>query len=50
MSNDWRKMWADLGMDLEKHDEFLAPLPGIYQDLYLSQENRPKGWTSLTLW
>jgi len=43
MSNDWRKMWADLGMDLEKHDEFLAPLPGIYQDLYLSQENRPKG-------
>lgn len=43
MSNDWRKMWEDLGMDLEKHDEFLAPVPGIFQELFLSQENRPKG-------
>jgi len=43
LSNDWRKMWEDLGMDLEKHDEFLAPLPGIYGDLFLAQKNRPKG-------
>lgn len=43
MSNDWRKMWEDLGMNLEKHDEFLAPLPGIYGELFLSQPNRPKG-------
>lgn len=43
MSNDWRKMWEDLGMDLEKHDEFLAPLPGIYRELFVNQENRPKG-------
>lgn len=43
MSNDWSKMWEDLGIDLEKHDEFLAPLPGIYQELFLNQENRPKG-------
>lgn len=42
MSNDWRQMWQDLGMDLEKHDEFLAPLPGIYGDLFIAQENRPQ--------
>ncbi len=43
MSTDWRKMWADLDMDLDKHDEFLAPIPTIYGELFLSQKNRPKG-------
>lgn len=43
MSNDWHKMWEDLGMDLEKHDQFLAPVPAIYGELFLKQENRPKG-------
>lgn len=41
--SDWRKMWEDLGIDLEKHDEFLAPVPAIYGELYLKQNNRPKG-------
>lgn len=36
MTTDWRKIWSDLGMDLEKHDEFLAPLPAIYGNLFLS--------------
>ncbi|ADG81726.1 2-hydroxyglutaryl-CoA dehydratase D-component [Thermincola potens JR] len=43
MSNDWRQMWKDLGMDLEKHDEFLAPVPEVYGKLFMAQENRPKG-------
>ena len=43
LSTDWHKMWADLGMDLEKHDEFLAPVPNLYNDIFLSQDNRPKG-------
>lgn len=43
MANDWRQMWQELGMDLEKHDEFLAPVPEIYGKLFMSQENRPGG-------
>jgi benzoyl-CoA reductase/2-hydroxyglutaryl-CoA dehydratase subunit BcrC/BadD/HgdB len=36
-------MWEDLGIDMEKHDEFLAPVPAIYGELFLEQNNRPKG-------
>lgn len=43
MSNDNHQMWQDLGINLEKHDEFLAPLPGLYGDIFMAQENRPKG-------
>lgn len=25
-------MWEELGMDLDKHDEFLEPLPEAYGD------------------
>ncbi|MBM7625068.1 double-cubane-cluster-containing anaerobic reductase [Sporohalobacter salinus] len=35
-------MWEELGMDLDKHDEFLEPLPEVYGDLFVSQENRPE--------
>ena len=41
--SDWRKMWENLGIDLEKHDQFLAPVPAIFGELYLKQNNRPKG-------
>ncbi len=41
--SEWREMWADLDMDLAKHDEFLAPVPAIFGELYLKQNNRPKG-------
>ncbi|TDA69730.1 MAG: 2-hydroxyacyl-CoA dehydratase [Clostridia bacterium] len=34
-------MWQELGMDLDKHDEFLAPVPQLYHDLFLAQGNRP---------
>ncbi|MCL4533961.1 MAG: 2-hydroxyacyl-CoA dehydratase family protein [Bacteroidetes bacterium] len=41
MTTDYRNMWADLGIDLERHDTLLNALPGMYKDIYLSQENRP---------
>ena len=29
------QMWADLGMDLEKHDLLCAALPGAFGDVFL---------------
>lgn len=40
---DNHKMWADLGMDVETHDILCEVLPGAFSDVFLSQENRPKG-------
>ncbi|GFR35722.1 double-cubane-cluster-containing anaerobic reductase [Thermobrachium celere] len=40
---DYRKLWSDLKMDLEKHDILCSVLPEIYSKVYLSQENRPDG-------
>ncbi|MDD3890359.1 MAG: double-cubane-cluster-containing anaerobic reductase [Syntrophomonadaceae bacterium] len=40
---DYRQMWNDLGMDLEKHDLLCEVLPEAFGDVYLSQENRPEG-------
>jgi benzoyl-CoA reductase/2-hydroxyglutaryl-CoA dehydratase subunit BcrC/BadD/HgdB len=39
---DYRAMWADLGLDLDKHDALLQVLPSMYESIFLSQENRPK--------
>lgn len=36
-------MWKKLGMDLGRHDVLLQALGKIYGDVYLKQENRPKG-------
>lgn len=38
---DYRKMWEDLGMDVETHDALCEVLPQAFGDVYLSQENRP---------
>ncbi|MGD8843920.1 MAG: 2-hydroxyacyl-CoA dehydratase, partial [Desulfobacteraceae bacterium] len=43
MSEGYRSMWADLGLDLEAHDTLLGVLGQAYQDIYLSQKNRPEG-------
>ena len=43
MTTDYRQMWTDLGIDLERHDALLGALPPIYQKAYLSQRNRPIG-------
>lgn len=40
---DYRQMWEDLGMDLEKHDALCEVLPQAFGDVFLSQENRPEG-------
>lgn len=40
---DYRQMWSDLNMDLEKHDILCEVLPEAFGGVYLSQENRPQG-------
>src|SRR4030042_585346 len=35
-------MWAELGIDLKPHDALLNALGPIFQDVYLSQKNRPE--------
>ncbi len=42
-SVDYRPMWTELGLDLDKHDALLSVLGQAYQDIYLSQHNRPEG-------
>ncbi len=43
MSEDYRGMWEDLGLDLAGHDALLGVLGGAYQDIFLSQKKRPEG-------
>jgi benzoyl-CoA reductase/2-hydroxyglutaryl-CoA dehydratase subunit BcrC/BadD/HgdB len=35
-------MWAELGLDLDKHDALLGALGQAYSDTYLAQKNRPQ--------
>ncbi len=42
MSDDYKNMWESLGMDLAAHDALLEILGKGYQDIYLSQKNRPQ--------
>jgi benzoyl-CoA reductase/2-hydroxyglutaryl-CoA dehydratase subunit BcrC/BadD/HgdB len=42
-ATDYRPMWAELGLDLEKHDALLGVLGQTYQELFVSQPNRPDG-------
>jgi benzoyl-CoA reductase/2-hydroxyglutaryl-CoA dehydratase subunit BcrC/BadD/HgdB len=39
----YKPMWQELGLDLEAHDALLGVLGQLYQDTYLSQQNRPEG-------
>ena len=43
MSEDYRAMWEQLGLDLEAHDGLLGVLNQAYQDIYLAQADRPEG-------
>ncbi len=43
MSEDYRTMWKDLGLDLAAHDALLAALGQGYKDVFMTQEHRPKG-------
>ena len=40
---DYTQMWTDLGLDLETHNAVLDIVGKAYQDVFLSQKNRPKG-------
>ncbi|WP_319407687.1 double-cubane-cluster-containing anaerobic reductase [uncultured Desulfosarcina sp.] len=43
MSEDYRKMWQDLGLDLDAHNALLNVLGQGYQQVFLSQQDRPEG-------
>ena len=43
MTEDYRPMWTDLGLDLEAHDALLGVLGNAYKEIYLSQKDRPQG-------
>ena len=40
---DYHEMWAGLGLDLKTHDMLLEIVGNGYNDVFLSQKNRPKG-------
>ncbi|MBP7526523.1 MAG: 2-hydroxyacyl-CoA dehydratase [Syntrophorhabdaceae bacterium] len=41
--SDYTQMWSELGLDLKGHEALLSILGGAYQDIFLSQKNRPEG-------
>jgi benzoyl-CoA reductase/2-hydroxyglutaryl-CoA dehydratase subunit BcrC/BadD/HgdB len=43
MTEDYRPMWTDLGLDLDAHDALLGVLGDAYQNIYLAQKDRPEG-------
>lgn len=43
MTNDNVQMWRELNIDLEPHNMLLNALAPIFQEIYLSQKNRPEG-------
>jgi benzoyl-CoA reductase/2-hydroxyglutaryl-CoA dehydratase subunit BcrC/BadD/HgdB len=43
MANENVQMWEELGIDLKQHDILLNALGPMYQEIYLSQKNRPQG-------
>ncbi len=42
-ATDYRPMWESLGLDLDAHDMLLGAIPVLYQQAYLSQQDRPEG-------
>jgi benzoyl-CoA reductase/2-hydroxyglutaryl-CoA dehydratase subunit BcrC/BadD/HgdB len=43
MGSEYEQMWKDLGLDLAAHDALLQVLGKGYQDIFLSQTDRPQG-------
>ncbi|MFX1446216.1 MAG: 2-hydroxyacyl-CoA dehydratase, partial [Promethearchaeota archaeon] len=40
---NWRSMWKELGIDMEKHDQLLGVLPDVFKEIYIdAQKNRPE--------
>lgn len=42
MAGDYYPMWRGLGLDIEKHDQLLGALGGIYPALFMEQPDRPE--------
>jgi len=42
MTEQYRPMWKELGLNLENHDGLLAVLSDAYKSIYMSQNNRPE--------
>jgi benzoyl-CoA reductase/2-hydroxyglutaryl-CoA dehydratase subunit BcrC/BadD/HgdB len=42
-ATDYRRMWADLGLDLQAHDMLLEAVGQMYGAAYMSQKDRPEG-------
>ncbi|MDH7577446.1 MAG: double-cubane-cluster-containing anaerobic reductase [Bacillota bacterium] len=40
---NYTELWTELGVDLDRHDQLCLALPGLFEDVYLEQENRPDG-------
>ncbi len=40
---DYRPMWTELGLDLDKHDALMNVLGQAYGDVFMSQQGRPDG-------
>ncbi len=40
--DNFRKMWTELGMDLELHDQLIQDMSSLHKKTHLSQQNRPK--------
>jgi benzoyl-CoA reductase/2-hydroxyglutaryl-CoA dehydratase subunit BcrC/BadD/HgdB len=43
MAVDNKKMWEELGIDIKPHDMLMNALGPLFQEIYLSQKNRPAG-------
>lgn len=42
---DYRKMWTELGLDLEAHDQLMESQDQLFAKIHLSQKNRPAAMT-----
>ena len=43
MADDYKSMWQQLGLDLHAHDALLSVLGQGYQDIYMTQKDKPEG-------
>jgi benzoyl-CoA reductase/2-hydroxyglutaryl-CoA dehydratase subunit BcrC/BadD/HgdB len=41
MAEDYRPMWAKLGLNLDNHDKLMEVLGKVYADIFVAQKNRP---------
>ena len=39
---DYRKMWEELGVNLDLHDQLMTDTDKLFEKSFLSQKNRPK--------